>query len=440
MKYDLIVVGGGPGGLMSAKTAAEKGLKVLLIERKKELAEVNRACLQIFYLKWVCPDGYLEPVSIELGPDKSWLHLHGPGCRVDYSGPLKPYTNAVWVSPSGHMVFHFKNEPFGFFYDKEHLLAGLLASAQKAGVEVMTGTTALGAENTPDGVKISVKADSGEKTLEARKAIAADGCNSVIVDSLGLNEKRVVIIPNAQGVGFVVEGVEPDVPGHETAHFSFNIPSAPSARTGVGLFSGDTWWINQGSQDLANIPGFESWFSKARVVRKTAFANVVRTPIREPVAGNVVIVGDAAGTAETWIQGAIACGYQAVKAILKELDGQSGYPEFCAWWQKAFYFNDPNYFKRLAFHGMVNKVLNDEETDYVYKLFENERVIPQLAIARNPELLKDNRPELYERIKTVLGKMESKIEPWVAAFPPGSSLFKEPDACLGPWLSYSEVQ
>jgi len=61
MKYDVIVVGGGPGGLMAAKTAAENGLKVLLIERKKELARINRACLQIFYLKWVCPDGYTEP-------------------------------------------------------------------------------------------------------------------------------------------------------------------------------------------------------------------------------------------------------------------------------------------------------------------------------------------------------------------------------------------
>ena len=49
-KYDLIVVGGGPGGLMAAKTAAEDGLKVLLIERKKDITEINRACTQIFYI------------------------------------------------------------------------------------------------------------------------------------------------------------------------------------------------------------------------------------------------------------------------------------------------------------------------------------------------------------------------------------------------------
>jgi pyruvate/2-oxoglutarate dehydrogenase complex dihydrolipoamide dehydrogenase (E3) component len=50
MKYDVVVIGGGPGGLMAAKTAAENGLRVLLVERKKELCSINRACLQIFFL------------------------------------------------------------------------------------------------------------------------------------------------------------------------------------------------------------------------------------------------------------------------------------------------------------------------------------------------------------------------------------------------------
>ena len=60
--------------------------------------------------------------------------------------------------------------------------------------------------------------------------------------------------------------------------------------------------------------------------------------------GNVV-VGDAGAPVETWIHGTVACGYQAVKTIEKELNGQKGYLEYIDWWQKAFAFNDPRYWK-----------------------------------------------------------------------------------------------
>ncbi len=39
MSYDIIIVGGGPAGLACAKTAADRGMKTLVIERKKTLGE-----------------------------------------------------------------------------------------------------------------------------------------------------------------------------------------------------------------------------------------------------------------------------------------------------------------------------------------------------------------------------------------------------------------
>ena len=41
MIYDLAIVGAGPAGLMAAKTAAEKGLKVALIEKKSNVSTVT---------------------------------------------------------------------------------------------------------------------------------------------------------------------------------------------------------------------------------------------------------------------------------------------------------------------------------------------------------------------------------------------------------------
>ena len=42
MMYDVIVIGGGPAGMMAAGTAAERGKRVLLLEKNEKL-EIGRA-------------------------------------------------------------------------------------------------------------------------------------------------------------------------------------------------------------------------------------------------------------------------------------------------------------------------------------------------------------------------------------------------------------
>ncbi len=113
MKYDLIVVGGGPGGLMAAKTAAEDGLKVLLIERKRDITEINRHCAQATIINFsvigiygrVKKYGYLEPISLEVGTDKTRIHFPALGFSIDYNGPLRPYMRWICFSPSGYPIY-----------------------------------------------------------------------------------------------------------------------------------------------------------------------------------------------------------------------------------------------------------------------------------------------------------------------------------------------
>ena len=208
MKYDLIVVGGGPGGLMAAKTAAEDGLKVVLIERKKNITEINRACAQVFYTHKVTSspeneggrsraDGYIEPVSVEILPDRCRFHFLGPGFYLDYEGSYTPYYHWIDLSPSGYSIHRHKpnDKIWGIFYEKEVFLTGLLSLVQKTGAEVLLETISEGAENTSDGVKVRVRGKSGEQTLEAKTLIAADGRESIIVESLGLNKDRKIMTP-----------------------------------------------------------------------------------------------------------------------------------------------------------------------------------------------------------------------------------------------------
>jgi len=406
MKYDLIVVGGGPGGLMAAKTAAEDGLKVVLVERKRNITEINRTCLQIFYIRKLSPckpglhgDGYIEPVSVEVNEDKYRFHFPVPGFSLDYTGPLHPVLNWLEVSPSKYIMSARKDTIWGYFFDKEAFVAELLASAQKAGVEVLPETIGMAAENTPDGVKVHARGKAGEQTLEASKAIAADGRHSTIVDSLGLNEKRQVISPPRRGgglLGYYLEGVEADIP--PCSFMEICIPSIDRSPTIMTIMMGQmasdkTIVLCSSSEEVLQkfmkYPTFAPWFRNARVEEKKKMAMPTGTKygilsaLREPV---------------------------AVKAIEKELSGQKGYPEYIDWWQQAFYFHNPDYWRMVL--QMINLYAAwtcDEDVDYVYKLFQDKEGYPQILIGENLELIKPGRPELYERLKKGYEEAEKRV-------------------------------
>jgi len=415
MKYDLIVVGAGPAGLMATKTAAEDGLKVLLIERKRDITEINRLCAQFTSINFsvsgiwgrVKKYGYLEPISLEVGTDKTKVHFPALGFSIDYNGPLRPCLRMICFSPSGYRIYREKaGTLFAFFMEKESLLAGFLSEAEKAGAEVLTETAALGAENTPDGVKVRVRTKSGEQTLEARRAIAADGTASNIVESLGLNEKRQALGSQRGGVGivgYVLEGVETEY--RLNSWLNFTIPDLARMDSFMWMTARDRNVLASGGgseviDKFMKLPFYEPWFRHARVVKKVATAmGTIHTPIMEPVAGNVLIIGDAAALIEVTNPGAIACGYQGAKATLKELNGQKGYPEYTDWWQKAIQSNDPKYPKAAGRYFALNAVCSSEELDYLFNLLQDQAGLPVILVANNLERIKGERPELYERLK-----------------------------------------
>jgi flavin-dependent dehydrogenase len=438
MKYDLIVSGGGPGGLMAAKTAAGDGLKVLLVEKKKDLKVINRRCSSLFYIRWVTPDGYLEPVGVERLPDRNRFHWYKLGFSIDYQGPLVPYTHAIWISPDGTQVRPFKDELYAYYYDKEKFVSGLLDDAIRAGVTIVPETAAIRAENTPAGVKVTVRRGDEEKVLEGARCIAADGFGSKIVENLGLNRDRVVFIPMVKGKGPVMEGIECPIPEAASGHLSWTFNALSQGKFMMHPQDDGKWDVSNNWKEVAAMPQFASWFKRARIVRTTAFAATVRTPIRNPIAGNVMVIGDAATPIETWIQGAVACGFMASKTILREMNGIKANPEYLAWWQQAFYCLDPGYFRRIVAHHLLtwNKQCTDEEVDYIYKLFENQRVVPTLELVRNPDIIRNDRPALYQKVLTAINRLMAEAKPVLDSYPPGSAIFSDPDACLKPWVTH----
>jgi flavin-dependent dehydrogenase len=270
---------------------------------------------------------------------------------------------------------------------------------------------------------------------------------SVIVDSLGLNKDRTVI-QQARNVANILEGVECTIPGHQSAWLHFDWPDL--SRTGLGhSFGMGTWGENlkfagANWREFARLPQYAPWFRNVRVVKEVAVSATIRSPIREPVAGNVVLVGDAAAPIETWRQGAVAAGFLAVKAIEKELKGQKGYPEYINWWQKAFYFNEPGYFRRTVVYASVFGRCSGEEIDYIYQLLLEKRVAPGLEVARTPGLVSKERPDLYQKLKQSIDQALKSIGPLLKSYPPEAdgSIYGDasPNTYLGPWRTYPDTK
>ncbi len=79
--YDVCIVGAGPAGLMAAKTAAGKGLKVVLIEKNPNISKIKRACC----MQFIMDENYEgETIRIEKG---KVVFTHN-GFSVDYKCPF----------------------------------------------------------------------------------------------------------------------------------------------------------------------------------------------------------------------------------------------------------------------------------------------------------------------------------------------------------------
>ncbi len=102
--YDLIVVGGGPAGMMAAGRAAERGRRVLLLERgnapgRKLLLTGNGRCnvtntapAQDFVRAFGRGGGFLHRALAEFGPDalRAWLRGRGVPTIEEEGGRVFP--------------------------------------------------------------------------------------------------------------------------------------------------------------------------------------------------------------------------------------------------------------------------------------------------------------------------------------------------------------
>jgi digeranylgeranylglycerophospholipid reductase len=421
MKYDLIIIGAGPSGLMAARTAARDGLKVLVLEKKKEPTRIRRLCSQLIK---VHPGGFSSdktPTDIkidrvlatfEVDYARHVIHLKNLGTTIDYNGELGTYYNETWVSPAGNTYNSLETSEhiYGFLIDKEALLTGLLDESLTAGCELRSGTKCTGIEDSPGGVTVKVSTATGEETLEAGRVIVADGAFSPLVTRLGFEKDRPRGAPPLKFLTYILDRV--DTPFPDTRHIKIALPSLHKGFVIIGLWPHKRFQLGISTSIMAKInlnevlervmkdSPFSGWFARSKIVDKLGCNMPLVPPIIETARGNIICTGDNSAYAETAMKGALGCGIRAAQASKTALGGGDGNAEYNKYWQHAFNFHSLQYRSFGKKVLPIPRVCNDAETDTLYQWIHDNGFsgMPGDILEDNMEQFRKDLPEIADKV------------------------------------------
>lgn len=168
IECDVVVVGAGPAGSMTAKWAAKGGANVLMIEKRQEIG---------------------APVRCGEGISKHWLDE--VGITVDPKWIAREVRGAKIVSPSGHTFLVDERQAgneVGWVVDRVFFDKALAADAARAGVEIKLKTSATGLIKE-NGKIMGVHAESYGEPVEIRAGcvVGADGYESQVGHWAGID-------------------------------------------------------------------------------------------------------------------------------------------------------------------------------------------------------------------------------------------------------------
>lgn len=413
MSIDLLVIGAGPAGLMAAKTAAELGLKVTLIEKNKDFKQLRRACSAQFILD----DGY-ENEFIKIEDSK--IVFTKNKFAVNYSGTLVDVTNKYYFSPKGHRIHfaHPEQRLFALKFDKRKLLDDLCKECEALGVDVRMSTLASGGSDIGDHVSIDLKNENNRYTINAKKIIIAEGANAHVTGMFGLNKDR-TLFATAHVLKYILKGISGIETNSWNLFYGKTYHSNSPVIIGPSLYGDETFELTlSGSATLRPESIYENvtknsplkkLFTDAKLVDKQGCAVKAFSSLKVPYIGNVISIGDSAAFVEVEVQGALMCGFHAANAIYKELQGKNGFDQYTKWWNESFEFNRDDYLLVSQGYALV-PTYSDDEIDYLFALVEGNTLegtysqykTPQLmwdAILSHRKQIKKERPLIYEKIE-----------------------------------------
>ncbi len=288
-RYDVIIVGAGPAGSITATTCAKAGLEVLLIEKRQEIGDPVR-----------CGEGVSkEGLKRHIEPDSKWIASEVKGSKI-----IAPDGTEIRMSEDVSM------SEVGYTLERKVFDRVLAQRAADAGAEVMVKTRATGLlrhNKAIAGIKAMYMGETHE--INADIVIGADGVESKVGRWGGINTtlKPDDIETCAQ---FLVSNVD----AGEYSSFYLGKKYAPSgylwifpkgdnkANVGIGILGSSSGKIRA----ISLLQRFvEKHMPQAKILEIVLGGVPVCGPIKKTVTDGLMLVGDAARQSDPLTGGGI---------------------------------------------------------------------------------------------------------------------------------------
>jgi digeranylgeranylglycerophospholipid reductase len=288
MDHDVIIIGGGPVGLITARDIASKGGDVCVIEKSPEI-------------------GYPVKCSGLL----SVAGLNQIGVKVDDSLICSTIRGGRFYSPGGRDFLAYSDKDRARVVERKMFDKAIAKDAIRAGTKILLKTEALGLRRNGE-VSVKINQMGDETTLRAKLLIGADGAGSNVSRWAGIERENKFV--SAVQVEVVDAQVEEDV-----AEVYFGKKFAPGFYAWI-LPKGDVYEVGLGSAGGSGATPSQllKWFMNKHPIaarkintKSTLEFNNGAIPVggpKETVSENVLLVGDAAGQTKASTGGGVVTG------------------------------------------------------------------------------------------------------------------------------------
>lgn len=357
MRCDFVVVGAGPGGSMAAKTLAEKGAKVLLVEKRPEIGVPVRCA---------------EATGIE--------GLKALGIKIKEKFIASRTRGAYVYSPDGTLVDISGKEYSGYILERRLFDKYLAIYAAEAGAEVRTRTYAYDLLIKDNAVKgVFLKQFNKRFLVECKAVVGADGIESKIGRRVGLNTRTKLsqMTSNAQ---FEMVGIDVH---EDIMELYFGREVAP----------GGYAWVFPKGKDIANVglgirnanksalEYLKNFINSKKHLRNGKISGIVvggvpvQGPVEKTYSNGVVLVGDAARHVDPLTGGgiynAMKCGVIAGEVLIEALEKDNFSEESLAEYEKRWKQAIGSALMRSLRVKEGLEKLNDEQLNQIAKVLSS---------------------------------------------------------------------